>query len=136
MIKRTFILLFVIVILNSCSSRDTITELSESRWVVTAISGKTITSDETAKGLPSINFGENGKLFGSTGCNNYTGFFKLKNNSVSFNPNAMTKIMCPGNVEQNFLIAIRQVTNYKIDGDKLDLLNGSKTVISLVKTEK
>ena len=135
MIKRTFILLFVIVILNSCSSRDTITELSESRWVVTAISGKTITSDETAKRLPSINFGENGKLFGSTGCNNYTGFFKLKGKLVSFNPNAMTKIMCPGNVEQNFLIAIRQVTNYKIDGDKLDLLNVSKTVISLVKTE-
>jgi heat shock protein HslJ len=136
MIKRTFILMFVILTLNSCSSRDTITELSESRWVVTAISGKTVTSNETSKGLPSINFGENGKLFGSTGCNNYTGFFKLKNNSVSFNPNAMTKIMCPGNVEQNFLIAIRQVTNYKIDGDKLDLLNGSKTVISLVKTEK
>lgn len=135
MYKLLFTFIFVLVILSGCSSVKEITELGESRWVATSLLGKTLTDNEAAKKLPSINFGENGKLFGSTGCNNYTGFFKIKGNTISLNPGAMTKMMCPGNVEQNFLNAIRQATKYRLDGDRLDLLNGTKTVMRLVKTE-
>ena len=130
--KLFFILLFTGLVLSGCSSGNKVTELIGSRWSVTSILGKTITADETEKGFPSINFGENGKLFGSTGCNNYTGFFKINGSSISMNPGAMTKMMCPGNVEQNFLNAVKQTTSFKFNGDKLILLNKAKEVMSLV----
>jgi heat shock protein HslJ len=133
MYKSFFALIIIVAILNGCSSVNKTTELGESRWVATSLLGKTLTDNEAAKKLPSINFGENGKLFGSTGCNNYTGFFKIKDNTISLSPGSMTKMMCSGNVEQNFLNAIRQATKYRLDGDRLDLLNGTKTVMSLVK---
>ena len=134
--KLFFVLLFTALIINGCSSGNKVTELIEGRWSVISLLGKTITTDETEKGFPSINFGENGKFFGSTGCNNYTGFFNINGNSISMNPGSMTKMMCPGNVEQNFLNAIKQTRNFKFNGDKLILLNKAKEVMSLVEGKK
>jgi heat shock protein HslJ len=84
------------------------------------------------KGLPFLNFSDNGKLFGSTGCNNFTGSYKLTGTKLDLNLGALTKMMCPGDTEQNFIIAIKKVTNIKMDGGTLNLLNGTNAVMSLV----
>ncbi len=130
---RVFLVLFGITFLvNSCSTADLLTELGGTEWNVTSLLGKTLNANDLSKGLPSLNFSDNGKLFGSTGCNNFTGSYKLDGTKLSLDPGAMTKMFCPGSTEQDFLNAINQVTNVKMDGNKLNLLNGTNTVMSLV----
>lgn len=134
--KAILFLLFIMILVNSCSTSNLVSHLVGTNWDVTSILGESLVSEDIAKGLPSLSFSDNGKLFGSTGCNNFTGDFKLDGTKLSLNPGAITKMMCPGKTEQNFLNAIKQVTNVKMSGDNLELLNGDKTVLSLVQKLK
>jgi heat shock protein HslJ len=126
-----FVIVGILLVLNACSSGDPLTQLGGKEWNVTSLFGKSLDGDDITKGLPSLNFNDNGKLFGSTGCNNFTGSYKLDGTKISLDPGAMTKMFCPGDTEQDFLKAINQVTSLKMDGNTLNLLNGSSTVMSL-----
>ncbi len=131
MFRILLVLFGITFLLNSCGTADLLTQLGGTEWNVTSLLGKSLKADDITKGLPSLNFSDNGKLFGSTGCNNFTGSYKLDGTELSLDPGAMTKIMCPDNTEQDFLNAINQVTNVKMDRNKLNLLNGTNTVMSL-----
>jgi heat shock protein HslJ len=134
--KVILFLFFVLLLVNSCSTSNLVSQLAGTNWNVTSILGEALVSEDIAKGLPSLSFSDNGKLFGSTGCNNFTGDFKLDGTKLSLNPGAITKMMCPSDTEQNFLNAIKQVTSIKMIGDKLELLSGAQTVMSLVSKTK
>ncbi|MEO8233727.1 MAG: META domain-containing protein [Ignavibacteriota bacterium] len=131
MLKLLFVFICSILILNACNPASLSEQIIGKEWQVTSLIGKTLNPNDMKNGLPFLNFSENGKLFGSTGCNSFTGVFKLDGAKLSLNPEGMTKMMCPGNTEQDFLDAINQVTNVKMDGNKLNLLNRSNTVMSL-----
>lgn len=131
MLRILFVIIGISIFLNACSSAELLTQLEGTGWSVTSLLGKTLKADEMTNGLPSLNFSDNGKLFGSTGCNNFTGSYKLDGANLSLDPGAMTKMFCPGETEQDFLVAISQVTNVKMDGNVLNLLNREKTVMSL-----
>jgi heat shock protein HslJ len=132
MLRFIFVLVIGAFVLNSCSTTDLVSQLGGKEWNVTSILGKTLDADKSMKGLPSVNFGENGKLFGSTGCNNFNGSFKLDGTSLSLDPGAITKMFCPESYEQDFLSAVKQVTDVKVDGNTLNLLNGANSVMTLV----
>lgn len=106
--------------------------LSQNSWVVNSMMGKVLDASSFAKGLPILNFNADGKLTGSTGCNNFTGNFVLDGMGIKLDPGGMTKMACPGNGEADFLSAIQQVTNLKPDGSTLSLLNGTNEVMSLI----
>jgi heat shock protein HslJ len=131
MFRVILVLIGITFLVNSCSTADLLTQLGSTEWNVTSLLGKSLNAVDITKGLPSLNFSDNGKLFGSTGCNSFTGSYKLEGTKLSLDPGAMTKMMCSDNTEQDFLNAINQVTNLKMDGNTLNLLNGSKTVMSL-----
>lgn len=133
MLKVIISLLLIFTLFYGCSSADLLTQLSGKEWNVTTLQGKSLDNSE---GIPSLNFGDNGKLFGSTGCNSFVGSFKLESTSLSLDPGAITKMFCPDSPEQNFLTAIKQVTSLKMDGSTLNLLNGTNTVMSLVPKSK
>ena len=132
MLRILLVLVIVAFVLNSCGPSDLVSQIGDKEWNVTSIFGKTLDANETMKGLPSVNFGENGKLFGSTSCNNFNGSFKLDGTSLTLDPGAITKMFCPESYEQDFLSAVKQVTNVKIDGSTLNLLNGANPVMTLV----
>jgi heat shock protein HslJ len=136
MFRVIFVLAGITFLVNSCSSTDLITQLGGQDWKVTSLLGNTLNANDSEKGLPSLIFSEDGKLFGSTGCNNFTGSYNLEGTKLSLNPGAITKMFCPGDTEQKFLNAINQVTNLKMDGNTLNLLNGANTVMSLVPQTK
>ncbi len=136
MLRMLFVVISILLLLNACSSGDQLTQLVGTEWSVTSLLGKSLNAADITKGLPSLNFSDNGKLFGSTGCNNFTGSYKLEGTKLSLDPGAMTKMMCSDNTEQDFLNAINQVTNLKMDGNTLNLLNGAKTVMSLIPKTK
>ena len=130
---KMFLSLFIFMILiYGCSSSDSVTQLGGKEWNVTSIMGKTLTAEDLTNGTPSLNFSDNGKLFGSTGCNTFAGSYKLSGTSLSLEPGSMTKMFCPESTEQDFLTAIKQVTKFRLEGSTLNLLNGSNTVMNLV----
>jgi heat shock protein HslJ len=131
MLRMLFVIISIFILLNACSSGDQLTQLVGTEWNVTSLLGKSLNAADITKGLPSLNFSDNGKLFGSTGCNSFTGSYKIEGTKLSLDPGAMTKMMCSDNTEQDFLNAINQVTNIKQNGNTLQLLNGAKTVMSL-----
>ncbi|QEC68601.1 META domain-containing protein [Panacibacter ginsenosidivorans] len=133
--KLIFGLVILAVVNSSCSSTknlNVMNTLTQNSWVVNSLSGKQLDPSAYLKGLPSMTFGSDGKLTGSTGCNNFTGNFKLDGMSVKLDPGAMTRMACPGNGEADFLSAAQQVTNLKLNGNTLSLLNGADEVMSLI----
>ena len=99
---------------------------------VESITGKVLGTDQNKSTLPVFIFGNDGKLSGHSGCNNFNGNYKIYGNKASFNAGAMTKMFCPESTEADFLNALRQVTGIRLDGNKLKLLNGSDELMILV----
>ena len=128
--------LIILSLLISCTTSEKITDLENNEWKVTSIMGKSINPGNQPDGFPIINFSDNNKLFGSTGCNKFIGSFKLDKNSISLEPGALTKMFCPDSPEQDFLSAVRKVTRYKFEGEALKLLDGSTTLMTLVPAGK
>ena len=126
--------IFLFSLLIGCTSAEKIVDLENHEWIVTSIMGKTINPGNQPGGSPTINFSDNNKLFGSTGCNRFIGSFKLDKNSISLEPGAVTKMFCPDSPEQEFLSAVRKVSGFKFEGETLKLLNGSTTLMTLVPT--
>ncbi len=76
------------------------------------------------------------KVFGSDGCNNYSGAIKKASDSeLKFSPLVSTRKMCRNmEVPDAFNKAISKVSSYQLDGLKLTLLNEEgKEVLSFIK---
>ncbi len=99
---------------------------------VESIMGKALNAGDFMKGLPSFNFGSDGKLTGSSGCNTFNGNFKVDGKALTVDPGAMTRMACPGSGESDFLSAVKQVNGVKAAGNKIKLLNGANEVMSLI----
>lgn len=136
MIKIVISLSVMLSIIFACSNADLITNLSDKEWKVISIKGKAINPGNQPDGFPTLNFGSNNKLFGSTGCNRYIGSFKIDKNLISLEPGAVTKMYCDDSPEDAFLSAVKQVTEFKLEGNTLTLLNGSKAIMQLIPIEK
>jgi len=136
MIKIIISLSVMLSIISACSNADLITNLSDKEWKVISIKGKAINPGNQPDGFPTLNFGSNNKLFGSTGCNRYIGSFKIDKNLISLQPGAVTKMYCDDSPEDAFLSAVKQVSEFKLEGNTLALLNGSKSIMQLIPIEK
>ena len=67
----------------------------------------------------TIEFDGNGGVFGSGGCNRYTGSYTLEDGRLTFGPLAGTKKMCPGAVmdqEDRFHRALGAVERIALEG--------------------
>ena len=88
------------------------TELPGTSWVLQGISGA-----ELGTGVPTINFGTDGTVSGSAGCNTYNGTYTLDGSSIKFGPLASTKMACPVAdmaVETAFLAGLAGATSWSI----------------------
>jgi heat shock protein HslJ len=131
-LERLFSLFFVIVVLLiGCSQSNRISELTDKRWKATEILYKDISTYESIEEEVYLNFDEDGNLSGSTGCNKFNGSYKLERNKITLDAGTMTKMMCYGSAEMDFLEALRQTTEFKIEGQNLYLLKDSKAVMKL-----
>jgi len=108
----------------------------------TAASGRKLTGTEwklvQVNGKPAVVAGgseahlfldRKGRFSGSTGCNEMTGTYIAAQGALQFTPGGITMKMCAQPVmeqEQALLAAMKATTNYRIDGDALELLNGTQ----------
>jgi heat shock protein HslJ len=103
-------------------------DLAGTAWVVTAIGGTQVALPEP----PLIEFGSEGRIAGSTGCNSMMGTYAVDGASLSFGPLATTKRACAapnGEVETVLLEALASVTGWEVGGDGLLRLTGGTEVV-------
>jgi heat shock protein HslJ len=131
--KNLLLTLSVILFILSCSKKTMTTssthtpnaDFDNTRWKLTRLPGDIK--------LPQmedvfIRFdAEKNQVSGKSGCNRFTGQYKLEGNKIQSGPVAVTKMMCPPElmaVENAFLKALRETETYSISGDHLMLLKG------------
>jgi len=83
--------------------------------VVSLVAGTTVT----------LQFGLDGRVSGSAGCNNYTATYEADGSRIRISGAATTRKMCAGESvmeqEQAFLKALEAATTLRIDGNRLEL---------------
>ncbi len=91
--------------------------LENTLWVLVGYG----TPDEPTLVEPGVvvtaQFADDGRLTGSGGCNTYTTAFEFgRNNAITIQPAASTKLACPAGMEQEqfYLAALEQATAYQI----------------------
>jgi heat shock protein HslJ len=100
-------------------------DLAGTSWIVTGYNnGKQAVVSVAAGTELTANFGADGKLSGSAGCNNYTASYQTERNKISIGPAATTRMACDQAVmdqEQQYLAALATAATYRPDGNKLEL---------------
>ncbi len=131
-LKKLFNLFFVLgVLLIGCSPSNLITELADKRWKAVEILDKKISAYESIDEDAYVYFDKDDNLSGSTSCNKFNGSYKLEGNNISLDAGTMTKMMCYGSAEMDFLEALRLTTKFTLEGQYLYLLKDSKAVMKL-----
>ena len=74
----------------------------------------------------TANFGKEGTLSGSAGCNNYNATYEVDGDNISIGPAAATRMFCPepdGIMEQEvqYLAALETASTYLIEVDKMEM---------------
>lgn len=132
---RLATLAFCILLVAGCHSTSPLNPLSllsGHTWELTALSGQDIDSVKFPGRKPTLTFVEEGRLSGFAGCNNFSGGYSLDEDSLNLIPGAMTKMACPGSGEDEFIRALVKVTNFKIEKEKLTLMDGTTELMSFV----
>ncbi|MGV0954782.1 MAG: META domain-containing protein [Fluviibacter sp.] len=99
------------------------TPLAGREWIAMRING-----DNVSGNAPTLTI-ENGKAYGSSGCNRYTGSLTLGGkDALQFGPAASTRMACPGNADQQeaaYFKALGTVTSYHLNNGTLILLDAA-----------
>jgi heat shock protein HslJ len=110
-------------------------ELAGSSWRATGINnGKEAVVAEAGTELVTAEFGVDGTVSGSGGCNTYNAPYSTPAaGQITIGPVASTKMACPEaetQIEQNYFTALGNATTYEIDGTTLTLrdANGATQV--------
>jgi heat shock protein HslJ len=99
-------------------------ELAGTAWNATGINnGRQALVSLVADSTVTLNFGTDGTVFGSAGCNSFNSGFEQSGGTVKFKPAATTRKMCPDPAvmeqEQAFLNALVASTSVQLEGGQL-----------------
>lgn len=83
-------------------------------WVKTQMNDDTLITPAQS-GAFTINFAADGRVYGTTDCNNFTGSYTLEGDTLTFGALASTKKFCPNAQEGAFLAALGQVQGLLLD---------------------
>lgn len=112
-------------------------KLTDTNWKLVQVNGQAAVVVEGSEAHMFLE--KKGMFTGSTGCNQMTGSFIASEGALQFTPGGMTMKMCaqPLMEQERALVgAIKATTNYKIDGDALQLLNGTQPLAQFIAKPK
>ncbi|MFC5626074.1 META domain-containing protein [Algoriphagus winogradskyi] len=133
-LKTVSIGLIFLLFINCTGTKEInpLNHLKSTSWALSSLMGQGLDLNQFSGGLPMLNFLDDGKLAGFSGCNNFSGNFLLESSGLLLDPGAITKKICPGRGEQDFIAVMKKVKNFKISKDKLILLDGDTELMSFV----
>ncbi len=115
------------------------TRLGGTGWTLTGYVHNGVPVQVMSGSKVTLEFGEDGRITGSAGCNHYFASYEVKGSAVTVGPAGSTEMYCaaPGIMEQEsaYLRLLGQVTSIIIDADRLTLgdANGI-TILSFART--
>jgi len=105
--------------------------LADKRWQLTELAGEAFTPKPT--GGTEIVFRSNGKLAGYAFCNSLFSSYTSESGQLAIKPIGVTMRACvdpaDNDREQVFLKALRDARGWRVEGDRLTLLDGAGTVL-------
>lgn len=94
-------------------------------WRLDSLGGVALRADGPR--AASVEFGPQGRLMGSGGCNRLAGSYSQSGSSLTIGPVASTRMACPDPVatqnETAFLAALQAVASYRYEAGRLILLD-------------
>lgn len=114
---------------SGTSTPGAVTGLTGTSWTLDSYLAENGTLVPVLPGTEvSARFGDDGKVTGSAGCNGYGGDYRFDGKVLTIEPPISTKMNCnrPEGVmeqENRYLNLLTSVAGYRIDGDRLDLLD-------------
>jgi putative lipoprotein len=99
--------------------------LENVQWTLIELDGAAIAA--RSHGAPTITFvSKELRAQGFAGCNRFSGGYQLDGSQLRIGPLATTRMACPdGSAETALLKALQETASWKIDGRRLELLDGS-----------
>lgn len=103
-------------------------------WKLISLNNKAVEMTETQEREIYFMLKENGVITGFAGCNDFNGQYELKGqNTIVIKENlALTMKLCPdaNTREDEFIIAFKQIDNYKLNADTLIIFSKDKKSIA------
>jgi heat shock protein HslJ len=95
--------------------------LTGTYWKLIELNGKPILLGAGKKELHMVFNTEDRRVAGFSGCNRFTGGYKVKENQIEFSHIASTRMACVDSMEQeqHFMFALENTKQFKINGKKL-----------------
>jgi heat shock protein HslJ len=91
----TALFVLSIILLSACGSADTTAKLAGTSWKLVSY-GSTDAQIPAANGIDTqMDFGTDGNVSGSMGCNRFSGPYSQKGDSITFSAIAATEMACP-----------------------------------------
>ncbi len=102
------------------------------QWRIADIAGTSINNNQAL-----LTFTEDGKVFGTSGCNNINSYYKPVHDHLNLQPFSSTRKLCSGQAasdEKLFNNAVLQLEHFLVQGNTLLLTDEQdKTVITLIR---
>ncbi|HKP15662.1 MAG TPA: META domain-containing protein [Gemmatimonadaceae bacterium] len=108
---------------DRCGSSTQNEPLENTRWRLTRLGDKAVSSDATQREPQLVLSSETGRVSGSGGCNQLSGRYEAEDGSLTFSTLATTRRACPSgmDVERRFLAALRATSRAEITQQRLEL---------------
>lgn len=108
-------------------------DLTDEKWYLSSINDILVgESNGLESDNPYIKFENEGRVSGSTSCNNYNGKFDVDEKGlVTIRDLIMTRKAClDSDLESKYLEILSQVISYRIEGDTLSIMNSENAIIA------
>lgn len=125
------LLIGVLVIIAAQPLFAASTPLAGTNWVLSTINGQLPLAGSTI----TLNFGEDGTVSGTDGCNRFTTGYTASRSTISFEPAASTMMACPPAVAaqaSDFMAALEAANRYQLRSGQLILLDGTTVLATFV----
>lgn len=131
--KQIAVILLLAVVITACAgAEESEDSLVGTVWNLTSLNGESLvpTTSITAE------FSEDGRVAGSSGCNNYAAAYEVDGSNITFNmtPTATTLMACPDPVmkqERGYLSALDAAATFEVSDDELVLFDASGNSIAI-----
>ncbi len=105
-------------------------EFPAGSWRLTEVDG----AAASAEAVATIDFLDSGSASGTTGCNSFSGEYRVDGNSIEIGPLAATRALCVSDElntqEAAYLAALGSAASWSLDDDALSLADDDGTVVA------
>jgi len=128
-----FMIILPILAIAGCTGQAPAPRLEGTGWTLTGYMANTAMTPPLPSTKITLDFGIDGRVGGTAGCNHYFATYTLKGTAITFGQAGSTLMYCvdPGVMDQEsaYLALLGQATSITVDGDRLTLLDGKGSPI-------